>query len=134
MLFIQRITTMARLKNAMKKVESRPFKRQLLELRARLRGDVNAMADAVFSDSGGAGAGSTSNHMADVGTEHFDQEFTLSLVENEGETIELIDHALARIEAGAYGACTECEGKIPKMRLSALPCLLYTSPSPRDRG
>ena len=79
------------------------------------------MADAVFSDSGGAGAGSTSNHMADVGTEHFDQEFTLSLVENEGETIELIDHALARIEAGAYGACTECEGKIPKMRLSALP-------------
>ena len=69
MLFIQRITTMARLKNAMKKVESRPFKRQLLELRARLRGDVNAMADAVFSDSGGAGAGSTSNHMADVGTD-----------------------------------------------------------------
>lgn len=32
-----------------------------------------------------------------------------------------IDHALARIEAGAYGTCTACGGPIAPKRLEALP-------------
>ena len=38
--------------------------------------------------------------MADVGTENYDQEFTLSLIENEQGTLELVHEALVRIDTG----------------------------------
>ena len=59
--------------------------------------------------------------MADIGSDNFEQEFTLSLMENDEETLELIEDALERIEAGTYGSCTECGGRIPKTRLNAIP-------------
>jgi DnaK suppressor protein len=37
------------------------------------------------------------------------------------ETIERIDAALARLEAGQYGLCTECGADISEARLRALP-------------
>jgi len=36
-------------------------------------------------------------------------------------TVKLIDQALARIENGNYGICSECGVKIPEARLKALP-------------
>jgi DnaK suppressor protein len=60
-------------------------------------------------------------HMADLGTDNFEQEFTLSLMENEETTLAHIDAALERIEEGAYGNCLECEARIPKTRLNAIP-------------
>jgi DnaK suppressor protein len=118
---------MPRPKNAMKKLESRPFKKILLSLRARLRGDVSAMADLALGQgktAGGSGS-SPSNHMADKGTDQFEQEFTLSLVENDEETLKWIADALDRIELGTYGACEQCERKIPKQRLNVLPFTAY---------
>ena len=105
-------------KRAMKKTESKVFKQQLLMLRARLRGDVTAMADAALKDASEA---RLSIHMADAGTDNFEQEFTLSLLANEGDTLELIEAALERIEDGKFGLCQDCEGTIPKTRLNALP-------------
>ena len=60
-------------------------------------------------------------HMADVGSDNFEQEFTLSLMESGEETLEQIEDALERIEDGVYGVCVECTGKIPKTRLNAIP-------------
>jgi DnaK suppressor protein len=118
---------MARPKNAMKNLESRPFKKRLLSLRARLRGDVSAMAELALGQgktAGGSGS-SPSNHMADKGTDQYEQEFTLSLVENDEETLQWIAAALDRIELGVYGACEQCERKIPKQRLNVLPFTAY---------
>ena len=53
-------------------------------------------------------------HMADIGSDNFEQEFTLSLMENEGVALEKIEASLERIEEGTYGACEECGVKIPK--------------------
>ena len=108
----------------LKKSEAREFKNMLLSLRARLRGDVTAMADAALRKTRSEASGDLSSmpiHMADMGTDAFDQEFTLSLMEHDGSTLELIESALERIEDGVYGVCTECEGKIPKQRLNVLP-------------
>ena len=110
----------------MKKVEMRPYKKILLNLRARLRGDVSTLADAALS-SGASATGELSNlpsHLADMGSDTFEQDNTLRLMDNEGEVLEQIETALERINAGVYGSCQECEGRIPKMRLNALP---YTS-------
>lgn len=107
-----------------KKPDTLPFKEKLLQLRARLRGDVSAMADATLNRTRTESSGDLSSmpiHMADLGSDNFEQEFTLSLMENDEGTLELIEQALERIEAGTYGSCTECDGRIPKARLNAIP-------------
>jgi DnaK suppressor protein len=111
----------------MKKAEAKPFKEMLLVLRARLRGDVLTLADAALSNSGGSRDGSSSvpSHMADMGSDTFEQDNTILLMNNEGETLVQIEGALERIESGAYGSCMECSGKIPKMRLKAIPYTPY---------
>ena len=101
----------------------RPFDQMLRSLRQRLRGDVQTMSDAALHGSGDAD-GDLSHvpiHMADKGTDAFDQEFTLSLVENEEETLQQIDAALERLSNGQYGNCLDCGKLIPKQRLAAIP-------------
>ena len=108
----------------MKKAEMKLYQQQLLALRARLRGDVNAMAEAALSKTRSEASGDLSSmplHMADVGTDNFEQEFTLSLLQSEEGTLEQIEGALERIEEGVYGLCVECDAKIAKARLNALP-------------
>ena len=105
-------------KRPMKKADAKVYKQRLLQLRARLRGDVNTMADAALKDASDA---RLSIHMADAGTDNFEQEFTLSLLASDGDTLEAIEAALERIEDGKYGLCIECENTIPKTRLNALP-------------
>ena len=108
----------------MKKIEAREFKHMLLGLRSRLRGDATALADAALRTTRSEASGDLSSmpiHMADVGTDAFEQEFTLSLMEHDGSALEQIEAALVRIEDGLYGVCLECEAKIPKARLQVLP-------------
>ncbi len=108
----------------MNKAELAGFKELLLGLRARLRGDVSQMANAALKKSRSEANGDLSTmpiHMADIGSDNFEQEFTLSLMENDGVTLEQIESSLERIEEGTYGQCEECGVKIPKARLSAIP-------------
>ncbi len=108
----------------MKKVEMKVYKDRLLTLRARMRGDVTQLADAALKKNRMEGNGETSAmpiHMADIGSDNFEQEFTLSLMENEEDTLDSIEAALERIEEGHYGVCEECAAKIPKTRLNAIP-------------
>ena len=111
----------------MKKAEMKPFKEMLIALRARMRGDVNTLANSALSASGSGGSGSSSvpSHMADMGSDTFEQNNTILLMNSEGETLEAIEGALERIEKGTYGICIECESKIPKTRLKAIPYTPY---------
>ena len=74
----------------MKKPELTVYKERLLALRARLRGDVSQMADAALKKSRSEANGDLSSmpiHMADIGSDNFEQEFTLSLMETDGGTL-----------------------------------------------
>ncbi len=107
----------------MKKADLKVYKERLLSLRSRLRGDVSAMADSALRKSGleGDDASTMPIHMAELGSDNFEQEFTLSLVQTEEDTLGAIEEALIRIEAGTYGRCVECDSVIPKTRLNAIP-------------
>jgi DnaK suppressor protein len=108
----------------MKKADMKVYHERLLHLRARLRGDVSGMADAALRKTRSEATGDLSSmpiHMADIGSDNFEQEFTLSLMENDEETLSSIEAALERIEGGVYGRCQECSGIVPKMRLNAIP-------------
>ena len=107
----------------MKKSDLDAYREKLLRLRARLRGDVTTMAEVALRKSGMEGSDSFGMpiHMAELGSDNFEQEFTLSLMQTEEDTLEQIDSALARIERGDYGQCVKCQGTISKMRLNAVP-------------
>jgi RNA polymerase-binding transcription factor DksA len=108
----------------MTKAELETHREALLALRSRLTGDVSHLADEALRARGGEASGSLSNaplHMADLGTDNFEQEFTLSLLQNQEQALKEIGEALERIRQGSYGRCEECGGAIPKARLQALP-------------
>ncbi len=100
------------------------FRQTLQGLRARLRGDLSQMTDEALRRDTAGGTGNLSNvplHMADLGTDNYDQEFTLGLIENEQGTLELVNEALGRMEKGTFGQCVECGEPISKPRLQAIP-------------
>jgi RNA polymerase-binding protein DksA len=87
-------------------------------------GDVSNMHDSALSESGAVASGDLSTvpyHMADVGTDNFEHEFTLGLIENEEEELREIDAALERLEKGTFGLCERCKEPIPRSRLKIIP-------------
>lgn len=108
----------------MKAADVKVFKTALESLRARLRGDVSTMADAALRKTRSEASGDLSSmpiHMADIGSDAFEQEFTLTLMASEEGTLEQIEQALDRIRAKTYGTCEDCNGVIAKKRLEAIP-------------
>ena len=114
--------------SVMKAEDLESFRTMLLGLQARLKGDLDQMTDEALGLGQPESSGNLSHaplHMADVGTENYDQEFTLSLIENEQETLSQIHDALGRIDSKAYGRCEECGEMVAKPRLQALPYTRY---------
>jgi DnaK suppressor protein len=96
------------------------YRERLLALRARLRGDLTQMEDNALNKDHSKTT-SMPNHMAELGSDNFDQEVTLSLLGSENDAINQIEAAIERIEDGRFGLCEECGIKIPKPRLEAIP-------------
>jgi DnaK suppressor protein len=112
----------------MTKAEMEAYRDNLLSLRDRHNGDASHLADEALRRTGGGAAGNLSNmpiHMADLGTDNFEQEFTLSLLQNEEQLLGEISAALERIHNGLFGQCEECHEEIPKARLQVLPYARY---------
>lgn len=94
-----------------------------MQRRAVLVGDVTNM-NSTMSKTVSAASGDLSTvpyHMADVGTDNFEHEFTLGLIENEEEELREVDAALDRLDKGKFGLCESCKKPIPKSRLKIIP-------------
>lgn len=115
----------------MKKPELAEFKLLLESLQSRLRGDVQQLTgEALGTDrQDGGGDSKSPTHMAELGSDTFEQDFALSLVANEQETLAEITVALQKIKDGVYGLCEGCvkeektptQSAIPKERLRVIP-------------
>ena len=100
--------------------EIKKFRGLLLEKRNELLGNVSYMSkDALREDR--SDLSNMPIHMADLGTDSYEQEFTLGLMDSERKLISEIDQALERIEEGTYGICQVNGEPIPKPRLEAIP-------------
>lgn len=98
------------------------FREMLLQRRAQLVGDMTTMRDEALRKGEAAGAlSSMPIHMADLGTDNFEQEFTLGLIEGGNQELREIDAALGRIDKGTYGLCQATGKPIGKARLKAQP-------------
>ncbi len=100
------------------------FKKMLLERRAKLLGNVNFMHGEALNKSRQSACGDLSNvpiHMADIGTDNYERDLMIDLIQNGEEEVRNIDIALEKIEEGNFGVCETCQKKINKTRLIALP-------------
>ncbi len=104
------------------------FRNLLLDKRTELSGTVNQLRGEVLHKSRQDAAGDLSSmpiHMADIGSDNWEQEFTLGLLANENELLREIDDALLRIENKTYGICLGTNKPIQKTRLRAKPWAKY---------
>jgi RNA polymerase-binding transcription factor DksA len=99
--------------------------KDLLEKRRRdLRGTMNLLGEKTIGKNPSSEAGDISSmpmHMADVGSDAFEHDLNLNLVENEEEELEQIEEALEKIPKGNFGLCEMCRKPITKERIKAIP-------------
>jgi RNA polymerase-binding protein DksA len=104
------------------------FKQLLLQKRREIISNVNEMEDEALKQSRLDASGDLSSmpiHMADIGTDNYEQEFALGLMDSERKLLREIDEALQRTEQGTYGLCEGTGKQIPKARLEAQPWARY---------
>ena len=104
----------------------REFKALLLAKRAEVAGDVEQLTDVALSrKSPGEPRTGMPIHMADIGSDNWEQEFTLGLIASEENLVREIDHALERIQNKTYGVCLATHRPISVARLQAKPWAKY---------
>jgi len=100
------------------------FKAMLLEKRNELLGNVTSMeSEALRRDR--SDLSNMPIHMADVGTDNYEIENIIGLMDSERRLLAEIDEALGRIEDGTYGICQGAGEQIPRQRLEAIPWARY---------
>ncbi len=117
-----------RKKSTLTAAEIEHFKQILLVKRAEIIGDVNSIESEALKKSRLDASGDLSSmpiHMADIGTDNFEQEFALGLMDSERKLLVEIIDALNRINDGYYGICEGTGKSIPKARLQAKPWARY---------
>ena len=110
--------------NKLSPAEISKFKTLLLAKRSEILGNVLSMEDETLRRQ----RSDLSNmpiHMADAGSDNYEIENTLGLMDSERKLLREIDEALDRIEEGTYGTCEGSGKLIPKARLEAIPWAKY---------
>lgn len=105
------------------------FRQLLLQKRREILGNVSEIEGEALRKSRLDASGDLSSmpiHMADLGTDNFEQEFSLELMNGARRLLTEINDALNRIETGTYGICEGTGKPIPKARLEAQPWARYS--------
>lgn len=102
------------------------YRSLLLAKRRELVGDMSSMEHEALRSTSGTNLSNLPIHMADMGTDNYEQEFTLGLVEKDRQLLREINSALAKIQDGTYGLCEGTGKPISKARLEAQPWAKYS--------
>jgi len=111
--------------------ELETFRNLLLDKRRELVGDMYDMEREALG-AGGSNLSTLPVHMADMGTDNYEQEFTLGLVEKDRSLLREINHALAKIQNGTFGLCEGTGKPISKVRLEAQPWTRFSIEHARE--
>lgn len=99
---------------ALKAADREMLRQSLIALRERLSGNMSALRQESLLRH-------DSSNSEEDGTDAFERQLALGLVNNEHERVLAIDDALLRLDGGSYGICESCHGCIEVPRLKALP-------------
>jgi RNA polymerase-binding transcription factor DksA len=115
-------------------------RQRLADERERLDGVKSTFDDEHLTDQSESDASSElssyDQHQADMGTETFEREKDLSILEQVEAELADVEHALRRLDDGTYGTCEVCGKPIPDERLEAMPaarlCLEHQAEAERE--
>jgi RNA polymerase-binding transcription factor DksA len=122
-------------KTNLAKADLTHFRLLLISKRRELFKAVDSMeTEALRSDDGDTS--SMPIHMADIGSDVYEQDLMLGMAASERERIRDIDEALQRVVDGTYGICDLTKKPISKKRLNAKPWAKYSIDAARkiERG
>ncbi|MFO0833908.1 MAG: TraR/DksA C4-type zinc finger protein [Phycisphaerales bacterium] len=118
-------------KSPFNKKELDQFRAILLRKRAEVAGDIHTMESEALKGESGA-LSNLPQHLAEQGSETYEQTLALDLVAADRRLVKEIDDALKRINDGTYGLC-ELSGKpIKAERLQELPWARYSIEAARE--
>ena len=98
-----------------------PYYKNLMELRASLKGALGERSQDTLGASARESSGELSLNSPDAGSDTFNRDVALSMVANEQEALEEIEDAIDRIFDGTFGICQETQKPIKKARLKVVP-------------
>jgi len=110
-------------KSPFSRAELNQFRKLLLERRRRILATVSDMEEEALKATD---QDFSVDHMADHGSDNFEQDLTLALVESERTELYEIERALMRIDNGSYGICEGTGEPIGRPRLEAIPYARYS--------
>jgi RNA polymerase-binding protein DksA len=95
--------------------------------RERLQTEVESLRRRSSSDvyQDDEGTDTVSQHPADEGSEMFEREKDLTLIDTLQVSLRQVEDALQRVDSGQYGICANCGKPIGEKRLEALPAAIY---------
>jgi DnaK suppressor protein len=102
------------------KKETEKYRRALVEKKDSLSQEMLKNKDA-----GQENSEENTQDIADKASSSYTKEFLFSLSDSERLLVQQIEQALARIDDGNYGLCTNCGNPIPEKRLDAVPWTPY---------
>lgn len=117
-----------KVKSPLSKKQLQEFRELLLEKRKSLLGDMTGIQSTTLGRNLQESSGDLSNmptHQADIGSDNFEYEFTLGLLESERSLLKEVNEALERIEDGTFGVCLGTGEPIGIARLRARPWCKY---------
>lgn len=100
------------------KAELDKFRKALLELRKGIVGNMSQLEVEALKSRGDD---VSVDHMADHGSDSFEQDQSISLLENQSGIFREVEAALKRMDEGTYGICEKTGKKIKRARLRAIP-------------
>jgi DnaK suppressor protein len=119
-----------KVKSGLTRKDMNRYRQLLIDKRAEILGDVESLENDARNENG---EGISYEHMADAGSDYFEQEFTLGLMESERKLLKLINEALVRMKNGTYGVCVERGVPIGTTRLDAKPWAKWCIDTAREK-
>lgn len=113
------------------KKELERYREILILKRRQLIGDISTMEEEALRTNSGS-LSSLPQHMAEQGSDTFDQSLSLDLAAADRTILREIDDALRRIEDGTYGVCMKTGKRISAERLAEIPWARYSIEAARE--
>ena len=119
-------------KSPLNKRQRDHYKQILLTKRAQLVGDVTNMETEALTGGGSGSLSSLPQHMADAGSDTYDQSLNLDLAAGQRKLLKEIDDALVRIADNTFGICEYLGTPISDERLENTPWARYSIEGARE--
>ena len=107
------------------KSKLRVFKESIEKRMEEIATDMDDLHDGILDNSNDGGNLSQESvfsvHMADAGTDSFEQEKNYNLISRESDYYKNLEIALERIDDGTFGMCNICDDLIPEERMIEVP-------------